>query len=134
MSLVLLTARSVDQSIRIEMGHIYRAAYLLVEFFSQPNVLIRQWRWQMTVAGTKSDTYEFQRFLSLGSPYLRIVFLSFDMSTVLVTVGTTRFDALIETLFTPEVQGALHSKGYQKIVIQSGHSEINWPDPKECKD
>ena len=48
------------------------------------------------------------------------------MSTVFVSVGTTRFDELILAVLTPEVQKKLKEKGYDRFVIQYGHSEIPW--------
>jgi hypothetical protein len=39
---------------------------------------------------------------------------------VFVTVGTTRFDALIEALNSVAVQQALVDKGYNSLVIQRG--------------
>ena len=65
--------------------------------------------------------------------FSRLVAHVLAMATVLVTVGTTRFDDLIQTIFSPEVQKALKSRGYQKLRIQSGHSQVSWPDPKNCK-
>ena len=40
--------------------------------------------------------------------------------TVFVTVGTTKFDALIQAVDTTEVANALVRKGYSKLVIQKG--------------
>ena len=40
--------------------------------------------------------------------------------TVFVTVGTTKFDALIEAVDTNEVADTLVSKGYSQLVIQKG--------------
>ena len=42
------------------------------------------------------------------------------LGTVFVTVGTTKFDALIQAVDTPEFADALISKGYKKLVIQKG--------------
>ncbi len=39
---------------------------------------------------------------------------------VFVTVGTTKFDALIQAVDTTDVAEALVSKGYKKLVIQKG--------------
>lgn len=50
------------------------------------------------------------------------------MSTVLIVVGTTRFDRLVQTVLTPEVQEALSRKGYNHMVIQYGRSEVSWND------
>ena len=40
--------------------------------------------------------------------------------TVFVTVGTTKFDVLIQAVDTTEVANALVSKGYSKLVVQKG--------------
>lgn len=40
--------------------------------------------------------------------------------TAFVTVGTTKFDALIQAVDTLEVADALVAQGYQKLVIQKG--------------
>ena len=49
---------------------------------------------------------------------------------VFVTVGTTRFDALVETVIKDSVLGVLKEKGYEEVVIQLGNSEI---DPAKLK-
>ncbi|KTW28170.1 hypothetical protein T552_02029 [Pneumocystis carinii B80] len=43
--------------------------------------------------------------------------------TVLVTVGSTRFDGLIMGIQQKSVQEALISQGYSKIIVQYGKSE-----------
>ena len=43
--------------------------------------------------------------------------------TVLVTVGTTRFDALTRAVDSVEFIDILESKGYSKLIIQIGSSE-----------
>ena len=43
---------------------------------------------------------------------------------VFVTVGTTKFDALIEAIFSRKVQEALISKNYHNAVIQYGKSQV----------
>ncbi|QSL67070.1 hypothetical protein MERGE_001457 [Pneumocystis wakefieldiae] len=43
--------------------------------------------------------------------------------TVLVTVGSTRFDALIFNIQQKSVQRALMSQGFSKIVVQYGKSQ-----------
>ncbi len=47
---------------------------------------------------------------------------------VFVTVGTTRFDSLVTTVLSVDVQTALKAKGYRKILIQEGNSQIAWED------
>ncbi|XP_050033583.1 UDP-N-acetylglucosamine transferase subunit ALG13 [Dermacentor andersoni] len=42
------------------------------------------------------------------------------MKTVFVTVGTTSFDELIETVVSPEVLAVLNSQGYTKVLLQVG--------------
>jgi UDP-N-acetylglucosamine transferase subunit ALG13 len=44
---------------------------------------------------------------------------------VLVTVGSTRFDALVETALSQPVLSALSQKGYSDIVIQCGNSRVD---------
>ena len=43
--------------------------------------------------------------------------------TVFVTVGTTRFDALIKTIDSPQFATVLLEKGYTSLIIQAGSSE-----------
>jgi beta-1,4-N-acetylglucosaminyltransferase len=47
------------------------------------------------------------------------------MSLVFVTVGSTRFDALIEKINAPEFIKLLNAQGFGKIVIQHGDSPIS---------
>lgn len=42
------------------------------------------------------------------------------MKTVFVTVGTTSFDELIETVVSPEVLAVLKNQGYTKVLLQVG--------------
>lgn len=42
---------------------------------------------------------------------------------VFVTVGTTKFDALIEAIDHPEVLSGLSSKGFTSLTAQIGHGE-----------
>ncbi|XP_013794857.1 UDP-N-acetylglucosamine transferase subunit ALG13 homolog isoform X2 [Limulus polyphemus] len=44
--------------------------------------------------------------------------------TVFVTVGTTSFDQLVETVITPEVLQILSGRGYEKILIQIGKGDF----------
>lgn len=46
-----------------------------------------------------------------------------DERMVLVTVGTTRFDALVRAVDSPDVADALVASGYTKLVIQAGASD-----------
>ncbi|KAI9092353.1 glycosyl transferase [Phlyctochytrium arcticum] len=48
-----------------------------------------------------------------------------EQKTVFVTVGTTRFDALLETIAGPEFLTALECLGFTDLVIQHGNS----PEP-----
>jgi len=43
---------------------------------------------------------------------------------VLVTVGSTKFDALVEVAFSQPVLTALARKGYTDVVIQCGNSQV----------
>lgn len=43
--------------------------------------------------------------------------------TVLVTVGTTRFDALTRAVDSADFLNALESKGYTRLILQIGSSE-----------
>ncbi|EDW81127.1 uncharacterized protein Dwil_GK11188 [Drosophila willistoni] len=45
-----------------------------------------------------------------------------QLTTVYVTVGTTRFNALIRTMKSPSVLDALQSRGCQKLILQHGNS------------
>ncbi|KAJ8669668.1 hypothetical protein QAD02_000927 [Eretmocerus hayati] len=47
--------------------------------------------------------------------------------TVFVTVGTTKFDELIKTVTSDEVLQELNRKGYNKLVLQIGKTDIE-PD------
>lgn len=39
-----------------------------------------------------------------------------------VTVGSTRFDDLVECAFSPAFLSSLHRKGYRQLVVQCGSS------------
>ncbi|KAG6845736.1 hypothetical protein H0H87_005002 [Tephrocybe sp. NHM501043] len=39
-----------------------------------------------------------------------------------VTVGSTRFDSLVQSVLSPEVLSNLRSKGYAQLVVQCGNS------------
>lgn len=43
---------------------------------------------------------------------------------VFITVGSTRFDALVQAAISEQVLDALHKKGYKRIVIQRGNSDF----------
>lgn len=53
------------------------------------------------------------------------------MKTVFVTVGTTSFDELIETITSSEAVEALLSRGYEKLVLQVGRGTVV-PHPETC--
>lgn len=55
------------------------------------------------------------------------------MRTVFVTVGTTSFDELIETIISSESLEALKSRGYEKLVLQVGRGAI-LPTPDSCSE
>ncbi|KAL0947049.1 hypothetical protein HGRIS_013191 [Hohenbuehelia grisea] len=42
---------------------------------------------------------------------------------VFVTVGSTKFDSLVQAVLSPEVIGSLRNKQYTELVIQCGNSE-----------
>ncbi|KAJ8351279.1 hypothetical protein SKAU_G00227550 [Synaphobranchus kaupii] len=46
------------------------------------------------------------------------------MSTVFVTVGTTSFNVLIETVMSEEVTQVLSALGYKKLVLQVGRGSV----------
>jgi beta-1,4-N-acetylglucosaminyltransferase len=52
-----------------------------------------------------------------------------DMS-VFVSVGTTRFDELINTVLGEDVLNALKAKGHSKVVVQTGNSDFQWEGPQ----
>ena len=47
---------------------------------------------------------------------------------VLITVGSTRFDALVEAALSQPVLNALTQKGYSDAVIQCGSSQVEVDD------
>lgn len=47
---------------------------------------------------------------------------------VFVTVGSTRFDALVQAVLSEEVLDVLHKKGYSQIVLQRGDSTLGRGD------
>lgn len=53
------------------------------------------------------------------------------MKTVFVTVGTTSFDELIETIISSEAVEALKSSGYESLVLQVGRGTV-LPSPDSC--
>ncbi|KAH9946059.1 glycosyl transferase [Epithele typhae] len=44
---------------------------------------------------------------------------------VFVTVGSTRFDALVNRVLSPPVLDALRAKGYQTLEVQCGNSDVD---------
>ena len=44
---------------------------------------------------------------------------------VLITVGSTRFDALVGAAFSQPVLNALTQKGYSDVVVQCGNSQVD---------
>lgn len=46
------------------------------------------------------------------------------MTRLLITVGTTRFDSLVETIFTESFLEAAQKISVDKIVLQHGHSPL----------
>ncbi|KAF8503629.1 glycosyltransferase family 1 protein [Russula emetica] len=44
---------------------------------------------------------------------------------VLITVGSTRFDALVEAALSQPVLNALAQKGYSDVIIQCGNSQVD---------
>ncbi|XP_073343246.1 UDP-N-acetylglucosamine transferase subunit ALG13 [Pagrus major] len=53
------------------------------------------------------------------------------MKTVFVTVGTTSFDELIESITTSEAVQALKARGYERLVLQVGRGSL-LPDADSC--
>lgn len=53
------------------------------------------------------------------------------MKTVFVTVGTTRFDELIESVTSSEVTQVLKARGYTRLVLQVGSGSF-LPDADSC--
>ncbi|KAG2367468.1 glycosyltransferase family 1 protein [Suillus spraguei] len=43
---------------------------------------------------------------------------------VFVTVGSTRFDALVEAVISDPVLGTLRDSGYSRLILQRGNSDI----------
>ena len=48
-----------------------------------------------------------------------------DRMHVFVTVGSTRFDALVQKVLSEPVLGVLRAKGYQTLDVQCGDSEFD---------
>ncbi|KAI0797935.1 glycosyl transferase [Abortiporus biennis] len=51
-----------------------------------------------------------------------------------VTVGSTRFDTLVQRALSDSVIDVLRSKGYSKIVVQCGNSDFNTESYERCGD
>lgn len=45
--------------------------------------------------------------------------------SVFVTVGSTKFDALVQATISEPVLTALHTKGFERVVLQRGNSNLN---------
>jgi len=56
-------------------------------------------------------------------PYLTKISF-FGLMLAFVTVGSTRFDALVASIFTEQVLGSFHRKGYTNLVVQCGDSKF----------
>ncbi|KAF8479346.1 glycosyltransferase family 1 protein [Russula ochroleuca] len=50
---------------------------------------------------------------------------------VLFTVGSTRFDALVDAAFSQPVLDALTQKGYSDVVVQCGNSQVGEFSPTD---
>jgi len=50
---------------------------------------------------------------------------------VLVTVGSTKFDALVGAALSQPVLDALTQKGYSDVVVQCGNSQVDWLGPTD---
>lgn len=46
-------------------------------------------------------------------------------TNVLVTVGSTRFDALVQAVLSEPVLAALRARGYSRLTVQCGNSEFD---------
>lgn len=53
------------------------------------------------------------------------------MKTVFVTVGTTSFDDLIESITRADAAQALSDRGYERLVLQVGRGSV-LPDADSC--
>lgn len=56
---------------------------------------------------------------------IRCVLLIITVMRVLFTVGSTRFDALVDAAFSRPVLDALAQKGYSDVVVQCGNSQVD---------
>ncbi len=52
---------------------------------------------------------------------------------VFVTVGSTKFDALIQAILSADVLQCLQAKGYTSLVVQCGNSRTDEPVPNGGK-
>jgi beta-1,4-N-acetylglucosaminyltransferase len=43
-----------------------------------------------------------------------------------VTVGSTKFDALVQTVLSKPILGCLRQKGYTHLTVQCGKSDFDW--------
>lgn len=46
------------------------------------------------------------------------------MSTIFVTVGSTKFDKLINRVLSPEFLHKIHQSGFKKLIVQAGNSIV----------
>lgn len=44
---------------------------------------------------------------------------------VFVTVGSTKFDALVQATVSEPVLTALHAKGFERVILQRGNSHLD---------
>lgn len=51
-----------------------------------------------------------------------------------VTVGSTRFDDLVEKVLTEEMGKELANAGFGRLVVQSGNSQVNFDDSYKVDD
>ncbi|KAK0090549.1 hypothetical protein PV325_011696 [Microctonus aethiopoides] len=55
-----------------------------------------------------------------------------NFKTVFVTVGTTKFDRLIETITDDNVLEALNARGYTRLILQIGKTSLRVDDTPRC--
>ena len=69
----------------------------------------------------------FELFLDVWS----VSWLLYSTMRVLFTVGSTKFDALVEAAFSQPVLDALAQKGYSDVVVQCGNSQVDEFSPTD---
>jgi beta-1,4-N-acetylglucosaminyltransferase len=52
---------------------------------------------------------------------------------VLVTVGSTKFEALVKAVLSQPVLGALTQKGYSDVVVQCGNTQVDELEPTDLE-